>query len=125
MTEYPLHFKAKQFMFHMLERFKPGTIAMEYVYHNPNNIENDPRWEWKFDVYAEIGDRKIAVEIDDHKGHYSRKNHFQSKENIAKRKFKINYLKEKGIELYAWARKDIIGKNSLEPYLFLEEMKLV
>jgi hypothetical protein len=125
MTEYPQHARSKQKILEMLLPLEAQTLEVEFLYHNPNNPSYDPTWEWKFDVYLEIGDRKIAIEVDGDKGHRSKKNHEQTKENVAKRKFKINHLRTKGIELYAWHPKDIIGRKKLDPQLFLEEMKLL
>jgi hypothetical protein len=125
LTEYPQHAKAKQRILEILVPLTPQTLVTEYVYHNPDNVDNDPTYEWKFDAYFEIGNRKIAVEVDGWKGHWSKKNREQTKHNIHKRHFKIEYLKSKGIELYAFPTKDLVGRKKLPPELFLEEMKLL
>jgi hypothetical protein len=105
-------------MYRVIELLNPSVLDTEYPYHNPENVDNDPKWDWKFDVYFEIGERKIAIEIDGKKGHNSKK----SKE---KRDKKIEYLRTQGIELYAWSPKWINGKKKLPTELFLEEMNLL
>ena len=112
-------------MHDLLKEFNPQVLQTEYIFHNPKNTENDPRWEWRFDIYAEFGPRMIAIEIDDSKGHYSRKNHEQTKENIAKRKFKIDYLKNVGIDFFSWPPQWIRGKKALPWNAFLEEMHIL
>lgn len=118
MTEYPQHLNAKWKMYNLLKLLDPKFIDTEYQFHNPENEDNDPRWEWRFDVYMEIGERKIAIEIDGKKGHNSKR----SKE---KRDKKIEYLLTQGIELYAWSPKWINGRKKLPTELFLQEMKLL
>jgi hypothetical protein len=123
--EYSQHSNAKDRILEMLVPLTPHTLVTEYVYHNPDNVDNDPNYEWRFDTYFEIGNRKIAVEVDGWKGHWSTKNRQQTKENIAKRDFKIKYLRTQGIELYAFPVKDLVGKKKLPTELFLQEMKLL
>ena len=125
MKEYPKHYKAKQRILEMVLPLEPHTIETEYMYHNPDNVEYDPKWEYRFDVYFEIGNRKVAVEVDGWKGHWSRKNREQTKGSIYKRHFKIEYLKSKGIELYAFPVKDLVGKKKIPSELFLQEMNLL
>ena len=52
---------------------------MEHISHNPSNPTNDPKWEYKFDVYFELGGRKVAIEVDDKVGHSSTRS-FQKRE---------------------------------------------
>jgi hypothetical protein len=132
MTESPRHFNAKTRLFYLVLNTHPcpSVVDREYVYPNPKNLTGDPKWDWKFDCYTEIifGDknfriRKIAMEVDGQnrdgeKGH-------SSKKSFEKREFKKQYLKSKGIELYAWPRPWIIGRKALPDEDFLKELNLV
>ena len=124
MTEYPQHLAAKDRIFNLIEMYHPETIAYEYLFHNPNNDTGDLKWEWKFDVYFKLNGKEFAIEIDGWKGHWSKKRRTQTKENIAKRHFKYEYLKDKGIELFCFPTKDLVGKKALPDSVFIEELHL-
>lgn len=136
MVEGPRHLNAKTRLYNLVldTEPRPDLIETERIYPNPKNLTGDKKWDWKFDVYFEVIDpfnsvseppafRKVALEVDGQNkdgevGHNSKK----SKE---KRDFKLEYLKSKGIELYAWPRRWIIGRKALPDEDFLSELKLV
>lgn len=113
------HSKAKLRLFKIVSDTDPEPVLVdtEYQYSNPFNKD----YPWRFDCYFEViypngNIRKVALEVDDkfHNTYKSRK----------KREHKIEYLKTKGIELFAWPRKWIIGKDAYEDQVFLEELHL-
>jgi hypothetical protein len=129
MTEADPHFNAKMKMYNAVQNVipKPSKVEMEHIYPNPNNKSGDPLYDWKFDVYLEIdflnylrggNPRKIAIEVDGKIGH-------TSKTSFHNREFKTAYLKQKGIELFAWPRKWIHGRKAYPIEVFLEEMHLI
>ena len=102
-------------MYNLIQSTKPDLVATEYPYKNPFNRDGDPKWDWKFDVYFSLGNRKVAVEIDDKVGH-------TSKRSFQKRQEKKNYLKSVGIELFGFPRKWVVGRRAFNDDVFLEEL---
>ncbi len=113
----PPHRKAQERMLFMVSD-TPFTenCTLEKIYPNPWNRSGDPKYDWKFDVYFEYHDRKIAIEVDD--------KHRLTHRVIKSREHKIKYLKEQGIELFAWPRKWIIGNKPLDDEVFLAELRI-
>lgn len=111
------HLKAQRRIYDIVEAAGAKNMMLEKIYPNPKNLDGDPKYEWKLDVYFEYKKRKIAVEIDDR--------HKLTQNVIDKREFKIWFLKHKEkIELFAWPRKWVWGKTQMPDDLFLEEMHL-
>lgn len=117
MREAAPHYNAKMRMYNLIQSIKPDLVGTEYVHKNPFNRTGDPKYDWKFDVYFELGNRKVAIEVDDKIGHSSRR-------SFEKREQKRNYLKSVAIELFAFPRKWIVGKHAYDDDVFLEELRL-
>jgi hypothetical protein len=104
-------------MLELIKSINPDKVDVEYIYRNPFNRTADPKYDWKFDVYFELGRRKVAIEVDDKVGHSSTR-------SFEKREAKRVFLKSVGIELFAWPRKWIIGKRAYSDDVFIEELRL-
>jgi hypothetical protein len=117
MREAAPHYNAKMRMYNLIQSIKPDLVGTEYVHKNPFNRTGDPKYDYKFDVYFELDNRKVAIEIDDKVGH-------TSKRSSEKRYFKKTFLKSVGIELYAFPRKWVVGRKAFNDAVFLEELRL-
>jgi hypothetical protein len=111
------HRKAQERMYLMVYNIPfTESCTLEKIYPNPWNRTGNPEYDWKFDVYFEYHDRKVAIEVDD--------KHKLTHRVIKSREHKINYLRLHGIELFAWPRKWIIGRDALDDDIFLTELRL-
>lgn len=119
MREAAPHYNAKMRMYKLVMSTtpRPDAVEFEYPYKNPFNRDGDPKWDWKFDVYFCLDNRKVAIEIDDKIGH-------SSKRSFEKRQVKREFLKSVGIELFGFPRKWIVGKRAFRDDVFLEELHL-
>ena len=109
------HQRAKQRIYDLINATGPKLIEQEHEFPNPI----DPQFPWRFDVYCELWDgRKLAIEVDGKVGH-------TTKRAQKKREARKLYLKEHGIELYAFPTKWLIARKPLPDSLFLKELGLL